>query len=135
MRVLGGLFLQLVSVMGSARLNEDILGTFLSVEILDVPTEVRTTLPPIISRLAYRDLLKWFIMNEETFVTTARRVIVDSHSIAMEIPDEADMLQNNMQPLRNQGLTEEEILDRLSRRYYRALRNIVDLQKMAAVRK
>lgn len=135
MRILGLILFHLGSVIGSARLNEDLLGTFLSVEVLDDPNELRTTLPPIISRLAYRDLLKWYMLDEDTFVASARRVIVDSHSIAMEIPDEAEMLRNNFQPLREEGLNEDEILDRLSRRYYRSLRNITDLQRLAAGRK
>lgn len=133
MRVLQAVFVQLASVLASVRLSEDILGTFLSVECIDFPEEERTSLPPIIGRLNQKDLLQWYLLDEETFVARARKVIKATHAVAMEF--EPHMLERNIQPLRDQGMDEEEILDLLSRRYYRALRKINELQRLAAKRK
>lgn len=133
MRVIQAVFLQLASVIGSVPLCEDILGTFLSVECIDFPEDERTSLPPIIGRLSHRDLLQWYLLDEETFVVEARKVIIESHKVAMMIAPKA--LDRNMKPLRDQGMDEEEILDHLSRRYYKALRKIRELQRLAAARK
>lgn len=133
MRLLQAFLLQVASVMGSARLKGDILGTFLSVECIDFPDEERTSLPPIIGRLTQRDLLQWYLLDEDTFVAQARKVIIGSHEVAMMFTPTA--LERNIQPLRDQGMDEEQILDHLSRKYYRALRKIRELQLLAAARK
>jgi hypothetical protein len=133
MRVIQAVLLQLASVLGSVPLCEDILGTFLSVECIDFPEEERTSLPPIIGRLSHRDLLQWYLLDEDTFVHLARKVIIETHEDAMLIAPTA--LDRNIKPLRDQGMNEEEILDFLSRRYYKALRKIRELQRLAAARK
>jgi hypothetical protein len=105
----------------------------LSVECIDFPDEERTSLPPIIGRFTQRHLLEWYLLDEETFVAEARDVIITTHAVAMKL--EPHMLERNIQPLRDQGMNEGEILDHLSRRYYRALRKIRELQLLAAARK
>lgn len=133
MRVLGTILLNIATVMGSVSLKDDILGTYLSVECIDFHEEERTSLPPIIGRLTHKALLQWYLLEEDTFVVRARRVILHSHEMAMIY--EPTALERNIKPLRDQGLNEEEILDHLSRRYHRALRKIHELQQLAAVRK
>lgn len=133
MRVIMGMIVQIASLLASMARYEDILGTFLSVECIDFPEEERTSLPPIIGRLTHRELLQWFLLDEDTFVKEARKVITQTHEMARRF--EPNALERNMKPLRDQGMNEEEILDQLSRRYYRALRKIRELQRLAAVRK
>lgn len=123
---------QLASVMASfGGLNRDILVTFVSVECLDDPNVERTTLPPILGRLTHKLLVRWFVLDEETFVQNAKPIVKAVHENTMATSHERPLLEINIQPLREQGMSDEEILELLTRRYYGALRRITALQILA----
>jgi hypothetical protein len=131
MRLILSILVYIVGACASSGLNRDILGTFVNLECLDdpEPTEPRTSLPPTINRFTQKLLVKWFMLDEETFVQLATPIVRDVHAIAMRDSREAPHLENNIRPLREQGHNEEEILDLLTRRYYRALRRIKEFKE------
>jgi hypothetical protein len=133
MRLILSILVYIVGSYASSGLNRDILGTFVNLECIDdpEPAEPRTSLPPTINRFTQKLLVKWFMLDEESFVQHAKPIVRDVHAIAMRDSREAPHLENNIHPLRLQGMNEEEILDHLTRRYYRALQRIEEMQRLA----
>jgi hypothetical protein len=133
MRIFIPLLVQLVGSSTPRDLSRDILVTFVSLECIDEPepAEPRTSLPPIINRFTQKLLVKWFLLDEEAFVEYGKPIIKVVHDVVMSDPREGRYLENNIRPLRDQGLGEEEILDLLTRRYYRALQRMGELKKLA----
>jgi hypothetical protein len=120
----------------SARLNEFSLLAFVSVEATALEGEAeRTTLPEIISPREYKLLLPWFILDEDAFVANAKGMVKRAHDTLLDREDDGPLFRRNLTPLQDAGLTEEEILDTLTRKYHRALRKITALQALAAKRK
>jgi hypothetical protein len=133
MRVIIPLLSLVVQSNASARLNELSLLAFVSVECTALEGEPeRTTLPEIISPREYKLLLAWFLLDEDTFVERAKETVGEVHQICLAREDDGPLLRRNLVPLQNAGLTEEEILDTLTRKYHRALRKITALQDLAA---
>jgi hypothetical protein len=133
MRLVVPLFVQLAAVSASAGLSRDVIFTFVNLECMDDPEPAvpRTSLPPTINRFVQRLLFKWYILDEESFVLHAKPIVKDVHEIAMQNSLEARHLENNLRPLRDQGLNEEQILDHLTRRYYNALQRIEVMKELA----
>jgi hypothetical protein len=131
------IILTLLSVIAysnaSAKLDEFSLIAFVSVECtaLDGGPE-RTTLPEIISPREYKRLLAWFVLDENTFVENAIETVKEVHDIVLAREDDGPLFRRNLAPLQRAGLSEGEILDTLTRNYYRALRKITALQNLAA---
>lgn len=133
MRLITALLIHIVGASSSAGLSRDVIFTFVNLECMDDPEPAvpRTSLPPTINRFVQKLLFKWYILDEETFVSLAKPIVRDVHEIAMENSLEARHLENNLRPLRDQGLNEEQILDHLTRRYYNALQRIDEMKKLA----
>jgi hypothetical protein len=116
-----------------ARLDEFILLAFVSAEcITPEGGPERTTLPSVITPRDYGRLVPWFVLEEDTFVQRAERTVKEVHEITLESEDDGPLLMQRLTPLQEAGLSEDEILDTLTRSYYRALRNIMALQNLAA---
>lgn len=116
-----------------ARLDDFILHAFVSVACITPESgPERTTLPSVITPRDYGRLVPWFVLEEDTFVQRAKRTVKEVHEIALESEDDGPLLMQRLTPLQEAGLSEDEILDTLTRSYYRALRNITALQNLAA---
>jgi hypothetical protein len=135
MRILLPIIAIVWSARGTAPLDEMTLLAFVSVECIAEPGSERTTLPGIIRPLAYKRLLPWFNLDEESFVDRAREIVHGVHTSVLEIKEEEGMFLRNVEPLRQEGLNDEQILDALTRKYFRSLRNITVLKDLAAKRK
>jgi hypothetical protein len=132
MRLFIPLLLELVRAASPADLNRDILGTFIYFECIDDPEPAvpRTSVASTFNRFAQRPLAKWYSLDEESFVINAKPIVKDTHEVVMEHPTHSRFLENNIRPLRDQGLNDGEILDHLTRRYYRALQRIDEMRAL-----
>lgn len=115
----------LVLATVSATLDKPALRSFFGIVIVFPPEIIPTKLPRMISSEQATQLHQWALLDEPEFITRSKNLISDTNTYFWDHMIFGRQVKRNMQELRSQGLSEDECIIALGRRFHEALKTMV----------